>query len=338
MTSFELSIVTPTHGRKALLQDMLASLRQQTLGPERFEVVVVIDGDTDSTAEMLSCVTFPYKLRHQTQGQSGPAAARNRGAQLAEGRVLLFLDDDLIVRPECLEEHLRFHRLGSDAVVIGRLLAARGDKKPGWSVWEERVLEKHYAKMAVGRRPAAGRRLYSGNFSVSRARFLRVRGFDESLMRGEDVELGFRLEQSGARFYFAPSAAVVHRGVRTFSSWCNSAYLYGVTDVALALERGHTDVLPEVLRWYHRQPAVTRMAVKLCAGRPALRNPAVRALQAVAAGFFKARAHKLAHFAYSSIYKLQYWEGVAERLGGRAQLMRAVSESHRKPNLVKNPR
>jgi glycosyltransferase involved in cell wall biosynthesis len=328
MRNLEISVVIPTHNRRALLEEMLLALGRQTYPPRRFEVVVVNDGGRDDTPEMLEGLETPYRLRHLYQESAGVASARNRGAGLARAPVLVFLDDDLLPQPQLLEEHAQFHGRDPQAVVLGRLLPAeRGDKaagrKGGWNIWEERVLAQHYRAMAEGRRPPAGRRLYSGNFSVRAPHFQSVGGFDVELPRGEDIQLGFRLERRGLRFYFSPRAGAVHRGYRSFKSWCNSAYLYGRTDVRLSTQQGFP-VLPELFGWYYRQPGAARRTVDLLCDRPPWHRVAVWGLRASAGILTTLGAHSLAHLGYSGVYKLQYWQGVADELGGMESFHQAA--------------
>ncbi len=317
MKAPHVSIVTPTHNRERLLKEMLEKLAEQTYPADMFEVLVVVDGGTDGTPEMLASLSLPYRLRVIRQEQSGPSVARNRGAREALGEVLIFLDDDLLPIPELVREHLKAHDEDAQAVVLGRFLAAKGEKKGGWNVWEEQVLDKHYQRLETGKRTPAGRRLYSGNFSVRKDLFLGAGGFDATLKRGEDVELGLRLERHGLRFHFNPAAAAVHRGFRSFVSWCNSAYMYGRCDVELTHIQGHRDVLPQALSWFHKLSAPTRWVIHLTVGRGRLRASAIWALKATAGVLNACGLHRFSHYGYGAIYKLQYWQGVTDALGGR---------------------
>src|SRR4051812_41580619 len=82
-TTLEVSIVIPTHNRAESLANVLDALALQTFDMARVEVVVVIDGSTDGTAEMLANRSWPLRLEVIEQTQSGVAAARNHGAAAA---------------------------------------------------------------------------------------------------------------------------------------------------------------------------------------------------------------------------------------------------------------
>ena len=131
MSTTELSVVIPTYNRRDLLKDLLLSLSSQTLPIDKFEVVVVVDGSTDGTLEMLAELETPFSLRSVYQKNAGlgsaihstgVSAARNRGVQHAQGPLVVFLDDDVAPSPSLLNEHANVHREDPNAVVLGRLL------------------------------------------------------------------------------------------------------------------------------------------------------------------------------------------------------------------------
>ncbi|WP_188196082.1 glycosyltransferase family 2 protein [Nonomuraea sp. SYSU D8015] len=121
MNDIELSVIIPTHRDAECLEIMLRSLTRQTLAPERFEVIVVRDGDYpgyEAAEEAgkpldLQLITLPERR--------GRSAARNHGIARARGRVILFLDADSHASPELLQRHLGHHSNGP-RVVVGRRL------------------------------------------------------------------------------------------------------------------------------------------------------------------------------------------------------------------------
>lgn len=114
MIQLDASIIIPTYNRSASLQRTLESLTQQNMGELSFEVIVVDDGSTDGTSDVCRR-TFSYPLKYHCQTNQGSAAARNAGAQLASGRLLIFFDDDMLAEQEyvvgLLEEHGRYSRI-----------------------------------------------------------------------------------------------------------------------------------------------------------------------------------------------------------------------------------
>src|SRR5690242_8167475 len=91
------SVVIPTYNRCESLKRTLEGLARQDYPTIDFEVIVVSDGSTDKTEEVLKtyAVAAPFRLRFFTQANSGPSVARNRGVQESTGEVIVFLDDDV---------------------------------------------------------------------------------------------------------------------------------------------------------------------------------------------------------------------------------------------------
>nr|WP_119611982.1 glycosyltransferase family 2 protein [Streptomyces acidiscabies] len=113
------SVVVPTRDRTTRLLLTLTALGHQTLDRERFEVVLVDDApERGAVEEVLSALPPGLPVRQATTGGRGVACARNTGARLARGELLLFLDDDTLATPGLLEAHLAAHREAPGATVV----------------------------------------------------------------------------------------------------------------------------------------------------------------------------------------------------------------------------
>ena len=328
MTEIEISVVIPTHNRSDLLKDLLLALSKQTFPSEKFEAVVVADGSTDGTQEMLENLSVPYQLKLVDQPQSGVAAARNNGARAAQGGIIVFLDDDVVPDARLLEEYSITQTSNPGGVALGLMIPRDEGKRSGWNTYEDFLLKKHYSAVAAGSRPPAGRRLYSGNFSIPRAIFLKHGGFDETFGRGEDVELGFRLEQDNVPFYYNANASAVHRGYRSFESWRSSAQSYGHCEVILALKHSnHNRALAEISQRYYARPSQVRRIIEFCMGKDSIRGALIQTLKFTSGVFSKIGLYKLAHPGYSIIFNIHLWHGVADELGGKEAFNRYVCVS-----------
>src|SRR6476620_7793462 len=118
------SVVIATYNRQDLLLQLLHDLDEQTLDPSRFEAVVVDDGSAEDTRAKLAGLATRYAHRIERQANAGAAAARQRGVELARGKIVVFVDDDMHVMPSFLEKHLEEHFAqgdGTDTIVLGRL-------------------------------------------------------------------------------------------------------------------------------------------------------------------------------------------------------------------------
>ncbi len=319
------SVVIPTYNRKEMLAEMIGLLTEQTLDPSEFEVLVVDDGGKDGTPEFIEALDMPFALRVVTQPNGGASRARNHGAEEARADMIVFMDDDLVPQPEMIKSHRDALVEDESTVVIGKLMPWDEGSRGAWNRWEDRIYARHYAAVESNRRPPSGRRLYSGNFSVWRQAFLNAGGFDEDLLRGEDVELGFRLESRGANFKFSSGAAAYHRGYRPYASWRNSNYLYGQSDVQLGILRGHPQVLNEITRWYKSRPLPIRAFIKtsMIGGAP-VKKSFEFGLKTLGVMTEKIGMHRLSHISFSLIYGINYWQGAADELGGIRALDRCV--------------
>lgn len=201
------SIIIPTYQRRDIVRDTVRSICRLRFGGA-VEVIVVVDGSTDGTADAVARIDCPFPIMVIEQANRGQAAARNRGAAAATGKILLFLDDDMICRPDLLDQHAGGHAAGADAVIgnfieTGSCIAGI-DLPPGTNKSSPR-----------GERPLTAFDMFGGNISVSRAAFDKVGGYDESFTRGgtyggEDVDFGHRLLKH-FKVSFAGDALCDHR-------------------------------------------------------------------------------------------------------------------------------
>jgi len=319
----DLAVIIPTHNRCAMLVRMLGALAAQTYSTDRFEVVVVCDGCTDDTYTTLQSLATPFRLHVVDQPSAGPAGARNRGVTQTNARVVLFLDDDILPAPTLLAEHMRGHDT-ANCVVVGRLLPDKETPLAGWTRWEQRTWDRRYAAIERGAIAASGQHVYSGNVSVDRALFVRLGGFNTTLKRAEDTELGYRLQRAGAQFRFNGSAAGVHCGVHSFTQWQTIQYTYGRSDVRLADREGHAALLP-LAQWYGARNLLNRVVIRATIGRLALQKLILLVAQVCARACDRVALHRLGHWSYSVIANVLYWQGVADELGGTEQLWDRVA-------------
>lgn len=206
MTRF--SVVIPTYQRRDVVLRTVAALDRQSL--RDFEAIVVVDGSTDGSVEALRAAQFGFPLRVVEQANAGAAQARNAGAALADGELLLTLDDDMEADPAMLAEHDRSHREGAD-VVLGDMPVHPDSPSNmlSWGVgdWARRRCERLSAPGAEIRLDD----LLTGQLSISRAAYDAVGGFDaeftrEGLFGGEDIDFGHRLRKAGYAIAFNPAA------------------------------------------------------------------------------------------------------------------------------------
>ena len=217
------SVIIPTFNSAPTLQVLLVSLDNQKF--RDFEVIVVDDGSTDETESYCAGRNVRYE---QTPTRSGPASARNRGAEVAQGEWLVFSDADTVFEPSTLttiDEIIR----GADGSAYFGTYAGKA-ANPESLLARYKALWEHYAIVM----PFLHRdgELHPMTTWVPRPGVVEHRAFDsvngfDVRFRGadlEDLEFGYRLHAAGFPIYFAENLQIRHhyptrlrRGLRSFS-------------------------------------------------------------------------------------------------------------------------
>ncbi len=315
------SVIIPTHDRRELLEMTLDHIAAQTVDLASIEVIVVVDGCSDGTLDMLHGRRWPFPLRVLQHSRQSSAASRNAAAAVARAPVIILLDDDMMSAPDLIERHLAAHPKGRPTVAIGQLAPSSARGVPGWWRWLEGQLQEQYRAMEKGRRPVGGLSLYSGNCSVSRDAFLAVGGFNEELSNSEDIELGLRLEKAGVAFSLVLDASAEHWGYRTYSSWREMAYNYGCWDARLIFKTEFRFALDRLRDGYARRGRMRHRFVSMALGGENRLRLFVAGLRLLGLASGVVRLSFLERRAYAAIYELTYWKGVSDELGG----LRAVA-------------
>ena len=327
---FSVSVVVSTYNRPELLRELLDALGRQTLAPDRFEVVVVDDGSRVPVAPVLERRRDPYRLTVITQANAGAAAARHAGISRATGDVIVVTDDDMLVPPEFLAAHLEAHEAGH-TLVLGQIGydGSLGDKSL-FERFHADQLGRFVRRYRQSPTAVRGVMVCTGNVSFRRADYLAVGGFDRSLDRSEDRELGVRLQKAGAKLYFAERARTTNRSDHTdLELWRRRNYQYGVYDSRIHKkhpERADTDP------WHFifLVNPVSRGLLLLSAASPTVGRVLSRAAYEVAERLDKRRAlvpalERVAIAGATLSYGLDYFRGVRDEAGSLTRAAKAFA-------------
>jgi len=246
-----ISVIIPTFNKIERLRLTLCSLQQQQY--QNYEIIIVDDGSDSQTQDYLSQLqnTHLYeRLRIIRQSNEGRSKARNIGAKNATGDRLVFIDDDVIVAPDFLNEHaknnevilhgkivtlsyLKFFRDPTKAIFYQELttgITKSINNLYNRSISQEDIYNSFYEKIATNNKISRSEWLIQnvfennfellywlgvtgGNFSIDRKLFFEIGGFDESYGKVwgyEDFDLGYRLLRYGCHFDYNTFAIGYH--------------------------------------------------------------------------------------------------------------------------------
>ncbi len=231
-TGPDATVLIPSYNSKNTLIPCLEQLARQTC--PCFEVIVVLDGSTDGSKEALTELSTPFPLKVIEQPNQGRAAALNRGARDACGRIIIIIDSDILTNTTFVESHLAAHQQAE--VVIGPIPLS--DKSPV-NFLTDRVrewAEEHARQMLAGPDELTATSMFGGNISMPRSLYRQLGGYCEELRRTEDFHMGEKILRAGLRVAFCPEAVAAQIFDKTFYAWCRDIYYDGRSHLQLIRE------------------------------------------------------------------------------------------------------
>jgi glycosyltransferase involved in cell wall biosynthesis len=212
MDNVVISVVIPTFNCGQVLPHTLRALGQQSLPTDFFEIIVVDDGSTDDTLNLVRSLDLPLRWSFFSQKNQGAAVARNRGATMSHGDLLVFIDSDVIPDRQLLQNHLYAHHRHFNTLVVGRTRASAVPEKQ--SVFYQVMGEIVFA-FDLGDEECyiPFKDLISRNLSMSKSVFMELGGFDEQYLRSgfEDTEFALRAVKAGYKLLYSSTASGEHR-------------------------------------------------------------------------------------------------------------------------------
>ncbi len=215
------SVVIPVYNGADTIGACLSALQTQTLASSEFEVIVVNDGSTDNTVDVVG----RYGVRLISQKNGGAPAARNTGIKAATAEWVAFTDADCVPSRGWLQRLLAAAtrneaNIGAAGKVVGldsNTPAARFVDLMG-AFDTERSLSHPMYPYAPG-----------ANFMCRRRHLLDVGGYDERYATFDQCDLHTRLRRRyGSSFAYEPRAVVLHRHRQSWKQYWRQQYFYGV--------------------------------------------------------------------------------------------------------------
>ncbi len=228
------SFVIPTYNNKVLLKNTLEALNyQKGYCREDYEVIVVDDGSSDNTYEYIKDVNRNYPMKYlylERDSDSCRSRTRNYGWKNSSGEFIVFIDSDIVVKENYLQELDRCFALSTDMLVTGPRLML--DRQTGFDdIGSKKIFEKfyfdtkkyhlleyrYYLYSIASYNANAGLcpwiQVYSCNLAVPKVWLKKVGGFDENFKEWgiEDLEIGYSLYKNGIGLVFDYKLEVLHQ-------------------------------------------------------------------------------------------------------------------------------
>lgn len=222
----EFSIVIPTFNRPGPLRGCLEAIAGLAMDRDAFEVIVVDDHSPDSQRAVADEFAGQVNLVFFRQPvNQGPAAARNRGAELATGKYVCFTDDDCMPHEDWLTVFQRHLENGDEVMLGGHTINVLGDN--AFSQASQVLVDYLYENLTT----ASGVPTFftSNNICLPRQLFFETGGFDTGFPRAaaEDREFGHRFRAMGYDLVYTPAALVKHAHELGFRSYLRQHFFYG---------------------------------------------------------------------------------------------------------------
>jgi glycosyltransferase involved in cell wall biosynthesis len=196
------SVVVPARNAEQTMGECLASLVRVDYDPGRHEILVVDNGSTDRTAEIIRA--YPVHLLFEPR--RGPSAARNRGVEAARGEIIAFTDADCVVTRGWLRALVRGFE-GPDVWAVGGEIVAYPPQTPA-----ERYLAMYKSRWQEPALRASRPFAVTSNAAFRRETFDRLGLFDPRLIKAQDKDFGWRFHGAGdLKLAYSPEALVLHR-------------------------------------------------------------------------------------------------------------------------------
>lgn len=223
----KISIIIPTYNGALKVLNILKALELQTY--KDFEVIVVVDGSTDNTIQLLEITLFELRsLKIVQQKNGGRSVSRNAGAKVAQGTILIFFDDDIRPIKECVSFHYEHHINRPDSVMVGSIkedIEVLSTDIQFYRAYLSRKWEKSLSNYDV-KLNKDNLYLTAANFSISKFLFWNMGGFDEQLTDAEDFDFAVKLYERNVPVFFNERAIGWHDDFITCKSYIKRQIQY----------------------------------------------------------------------------------------------------------------
>ena len=232
------SVILPAYNNISTIERLCESLRKQSMSSSEFEIIAVDGGSTDGTLQFLESLNFESSFTLIKQEKNlGIGSARNCGIIAAKSEILLFIDCDMEVEEDWVENH-------TVPIEEGRWDGAVGNVR---HETKERTKFVRYldragrgAKGYMKEKQLGHSHFQYWNCSIRKELLTQVGGFDEKINQwgGEELELMVRVENHGkVNLRYNPDAKSIHHQDRTLEKTCDLLENFGAKVVPYLVEK-----------------------------------------------------------------------------------------------------
>ena len=243
-----ISVVIPARNEAGGIGELVRDVLAQRPAGMELEVIVVDDGSSDPTVGRARAAGATVLELGAGSDSGNPALARNRGAAIAGGDPIVFLDADCTPRPGWLDRLLAAHEAGAD--VVGGSL----DLPPGLPAMARCDYYCGWYHVHSRRRPGEVPSHPPGNLSVRRATFARSGGFTERqpvAYAHEELAWQAEVRRGGGSIRFEPAAVVYHHNRPGFGNLLRRNYRWGYSAIESKAQSGAARQA-----WIYRYPGL----------------------------------------------------------------------------------
>jgi glycosyltransferase involved in cell wall biosynthesis len=267
------SIIIPTYNRADKLTTCIDKIYESILDEKEFEILVIDDGSTDNTEEIIN----EYKkenLKYFKQQNKGAGQARNKGIKEAKGRISIFIGDDIFITKEFLNEHLNIHKKNPEPnfACLGLTLwdpTIKINKLMKWSTNELLFLGKFGGHQfayntLTPNKEASYKHFYTSNISI-KTELLKNNPFSKefSTYGWEDIELAYRLKKNNElKIIYNPKALAYHSHEIPENSFENRMKSIGKGAVIFNKLHPETNIMPR---------GIKKILLKIIASKPIIK-------------------------------------------------------------------
>lgn len=253
------SIIIPSFNRADELSELLHSLSNLTFPSERFEIIISDDGSQDNTKTLVASFKekLPAELIYLHQQNKGPGAARNHAMEKANGDFFIFIDSDVTMPANWLNNIAQ--------AVEEQNADAFGGPDTFHASFSPLLKAINYSMTSFlttgGLRGKKGKKLAkfyprSFNMGISKKLWQKIGGFS-ALRHGQDIEFSHRIINSGAKVLFVDNAPVFHKRRTSLKRFFKQVFNWGVARINLyKIDSGMLEIL-------HAAPAFVTLFVFL---------------------------------------------------------------------------